>query len=598
MWQEVPDSTGKVYYYNSETGESTWEKPEELFTDFERALLKTNWKEYTAEGGHKYYFNAVTQESVWSIPEEVDKLLKATQPVNPRSAVSTNPASSSSIGGSVQSQTTEAVLETSTKDVTDLFREALESAGVEVDSEWDQCLEKLVVQSGYWAVTNPVQRKRYFEAFKQEKEKSRVVQARKLQVKLHADVANDLKKIKTIKYTTRWRSFVASHPGFIKKYMSDELFSFLGKINDEDYILKEIRYAYEQHLNSLRAVHSKSQELVRSRDLEELDRNLTRLKIDWNTKWTTVKHHLEEEGVTKTLPRLHMLDFLIRFEEIAKELEREKFNERQRERKLDLRNERKVRMAAVNLFNELHSQGKIRADTKWAKLVEEFKTDERFYSLCYQRSGSTPLELFWDIKEEEKQKLRLQKESIVDIFTVNHINFKTNMMPLQEFEKFISENLPGIDKYNLNLIHDQLIQEAQSKIRERELDDDRDRYSKERRRRRAEEEFWFALKSLEPPIKSFDSWADVIPRVSSLPEYKELHSEDRNAVFNRFISRLKDRERDYSRQLDRARSNRDYDHSLGKRDSRGAAPASAPAPTVPYRNERGRGNDFGPYLEY
>lgn len=590
MWQEVADSTGKVYFYNSETGESTWEKPEELFTDFERALLRTNWKEYTADGGHKYYFNTVTQQSVWSIPEEVDKLLKATEPVNGRSFVSKSSIGTSN-GESGQLQRGES-LENSTKDSTDLFREALESAGVDVDSEWDKYLEKLVVQPGYWAVTNPVQRKRYFEAFKQEKEKGRAVQARKLQVKLHADIANDLKKIKTIKYTTRWKSFVKSHPDFIKKYMSNELFSYLGKINDEEYIWKEIRYAYEQNLNSLRAAHAKSQELVRSRDLEELNRSMTRLKIDWDTKWTTVKRHLEEEGVVKTLPRLHMLDFLIRFEEIAKELEREKFNEKQRERKLQLRKERKVRMAAIALFTELHRKGQIRADTKWAKIVGEFRTDERFCNLCYQRSGSTPLELFWDIKEEEKQKLRLQKESVVDIFTANHINFKTNMMPFQEFEKFISENLPGIDEYNMNLIHNQLTQEAQSRNRDKELDGDRDRHSKERRRRRAEEEFWFALKGLDPPIKSFDSWADVSARVSNLPEYKEISSEDRNAVFNRFISRLKDRERDYSRQLDRARPSRDYDHNLGKRDSRGAPPS------VPYRNDRGRGSDFGPYLEY
>ncbi|KAK4742651.1 hypothetical protein SAY87_000652 [Trapa incisa] len=70
-WQEHESATGRRYYYNKKTKQSSWEKPLELMTPMERADSSTVWKEFSTSDGRKYYYNKVTKQSVWSMPEEM-----------------------------------------------------------------------------------------------------------------------------------------------------------------------------------------------------------------------------------------------------------------------------------------------------------------------------------------------------------------------------------------------------------------------------------------------------------------------------------------------------------------------------------------------
>ncbi|KAL3514364.1 hypothetical protein ACH5RR_027081 [Cinchona calisaya] len=70
-WQEFESSTGRTYYYNKVTQQSSWEKPVELMTPTERADASTVWKEFTTQEGRKYYYNKETKESKWTIPEDL-----------------------------------------------------------------------------------------------------------------------------------------------------------------------------------------------------------------------------------------------------------------------------------------------------------------------------------------------------------------------------------------------------------------------------------------------------------------------------------------------------------------------------------------------
>ncbi len=62
----------QVYYYNTLTNESSWEKPEEFVGDASKASAQltpvstqpvkgTDWSEVVCADGRKYYFNAGTQ---------------------------------------------------------------------------------------------------------------------------------------------------------------------------------------------------------------------------------------------------------------------------------------------------------------------------------------------------------------------------------------------------------------------------------------------------------------------------------------------------------------------------------------------------------
>ncbi|KAJ0264497.1 Pre-mRNA-processing protein 40B [Hirschfeldia incana] len=70
-WVEHTSADGKRYFFNKKTKQSTWEKPVELMTLFERADAKTDWKEHSSPDGRKYYYNKVTKQSTWTMPEEM-----------------------------------------------------------------------------------------------------------------------------------------------------------------------------------------------------------------------------------------------------------------------------------------------------------------------------------------------------------------------------------------------------------------------------------------------------------------------------------------------------------------------------------------------
>jgi len=73
-WTAHKSPAGKIYYYNTSTQQSVWEKPDELKSEAELLLSKCPWKEYTSDNGKIYFHNTETKESVWSIPKELQML--------------------------------------------------------------------------------------------------------------------------------------------------------------------------------------------------------------------------------------------------------------------------------------------------------------------------------------------------------------------------------------------------------------------------------------------------------------------------------------------------------------------------------------------
>ncbi|KAL7991710.1 hypothetical protein Chor_015966 [Crotalus horridus] len=74
VWSEHKSPDGRTYYYNTETKQSTWEKPDDLKTPAEQLLSKCPWKEYKSDSGKPYYYNSQTKESRWAKPKELEDL--------------------------------------------------------------------------------------------------------------------------------------------------------------------------------------------------------------------------------------------------------------------------------------------------------------------------------------------------------------------------------------------------------------------------------------------------------------------------------------------------------------------------------------------
>ncbi|XP_060113435.1 pre-mRNA-processing factor 40 homolog A [Heteronotia binoei] len=74
VWSEHKSPDGRTYYYNNDTKQSTWEKPDDLKTPAEQMLSKCPWKEYKSDSGKPYYYNSQTKESRWAKPKELEDL--------------------------------------------------------------------------------------------------------------------------------------------------------------------------------------------------------------------------------------------------------------------------------------------------------------------------------------------------------------------------------------------------------------------------------------------------------------------------------------------------------------------------------------------
>jgi transcription elongation regulator 1 len=75
----------QIYYYNTLTNESSWEKPDSFTGDEQRvaeapvpvaqaAVPGTDWLEVKCHDGRKYYYNKAKQETAWTVPEGVGGL--------------------------------------------------------------------------------------------------------------------------------------------------------------------------------------------------------------------------------------------------------------------------------------------------------------------------------------------------------------------------------------------------------------------------------------------------------------------------------------------------------------------------------------------
>ena len=62
---------GRVYFFNSATQISQWDKPDELKDVEEQAITSTDWKEYKIWDGRTYFHNSKTKCSVWTTPPDV-----------------------------------------------------------------------------------------------------------------------------------------------------------------------------------------------------------------------------------------------------------------------------------------------------------------------------------------------------------------------------------------------------------------------------------------------------------------------------------------------------------------------------------------------
>ena len=392
----------------------------------------------------------------------------------------------------------------------------------------------------YRALKDPKDRKAAFEKYAVEVRMQEKDRAKERLAKLRADFGTMLRSHPEIKHYTRWTT--------ARPIIEGE--TIFRSTNDDT----ERRQLFEEYIIELKKSNVEREAITRKSAMDELVGILKALNLEPYTRWS------EAHGIIQSNERfqgddkfksLSKSDILTAFENHIKSLERTFNDERQLEKNSKARRERQNRDRFIALLTELKAAGKIKAGTKWMQILPEIAQDSRYTALLGQ-SGSTPLDLFWDMVEGEERALRLVRNEVYDVLEDKRYEI-TPKTTLQDFLGLMSTDRRTaiIPSETLTLIFNRLIE----KVLRRTEDD---KHASERQQRRLVDALRSKIKHLDnPPVLPTSTWESVRPLVAHFAEFKALESEDLcRQAFDKVIRRLKEKEEDAEKEREKDRSSK------------------------------------------
>jgi pre-mRNA-processing factor 40 len=276
---------------------------------------------------------------------------------------------------------------------------------VQPDWTWQQAVRAGIHDPNWRAIAEPEKRE---EAFKKYCEDLRAQEKNKeqdRQAKLRSDFTAMLRSHPEIKYYTRWRTALP--------IIEDETIFRSAKDDTER------RALFEEYIMSLKKAHEEDEAESRRSALDEVLGLLQGLDLEPFTRWQTAEEKLEHNDEFKSdkFQTLSRMDVLSQFEKHIRQLQREHNDRVQAERRVKHRIERKNRDGFLALLDELRKDGKLRAGTKWKEIHDAIQDDSRYTAMLGQ-GGSSPVDLFWDVLEEEEAKFRTLRRYALDVLEV------------------------------------------------------------------------------------------------------------------------------------------------------------------------------------
>ena len=462
LWQEARAPDGRVYYYNTQTKETSWQKPIDMLTPFERALAAQPWKEYTATDGRKYYAHSQTRQTVWEVPAEYKEALNAVQAQAPPTPMTPSTPSGFVAGGSTalqayQPRDTANIYDnrretialpaikkeiipdySSFEEAEAAFMKLLKRSNVHPDWSWEQTMRATITDPQYRALKDPKDRKAAFEKYTVEVREQEKEKAKERLAKLRTDFASMLRTHPEIKHYSRWKT--------IRPIIGAETV-FRSTDNEE-----ERKQFFAEYIVELKKQNAEQEAEHRRSAINDLAGVLRALDLEPYTRWSQAQEMIQSSERMQNDPRFKLLsksDILNAFENHIKALERSFNDTRQQQKQHKNRGERQNRDAFVELLKEQRSQGLIKAGTKWSSLLPQVEEDPRYVGMLGQ-SGSTPLDLFWDMLEEEERALRGRRNDVYDVLEVGDslsvigkvlIRIRTSAMRLQAQQNLMSSSM-------------------------------------------------------------------------------------------------------------------------------------------------------------
>uniref|UniRef100_A0A8D2LP82 Pre-mRNA-processing factor 40 homolog A n=1 Tax=Varanus komodoensis TaxID=61221 RepID=A0A8D2LP82_VARKO len=575
MWSEHKSPDGRTYYYNTETKQSTWEKPDDLKTPAEQMLSKCPWKEYKSDSGKPYYYNSQTKESRWAKPKELEDLEEESVPTSaaavapgvPNAApeaeapsVATVVENENRVAAStdeqvqppapvVQEQMAEVVTNSveeapkqESSDVTpkkeeedaqpvkktytwntkeeakQAFKELLKEKRVPSNASWEQAMKMIINDPRYSALAKLSEKKQAFNAYKVQTEKEEKEEARLKYKEAKESFQRFLENHEKMTSTTRYKK-------------AEQMFGEMevwNAISERDRL--EI---YEDVLFFLSKKEKEQAKQLRKRNWEALKNILDNMaNVTYCTTWSEAQQYLMDNPTfaeDEELQNMDKEDALICFEEHIRALEKEEEEEKQKGLLRERRRQRKNRESFQIFLDELHEHGQLHSMSSWMELYPTISSDIRFTNMLGQ-PGSTALDLFKFYVEDLKARYHDEKKIIKDILKDKGFVVEVNTT-FEDFVTVISstKRATTLDAGNIKLAFNSLLEKAEAREREREKEE-------ARKMKRKESAFKSMLKQATPPIELDAVWEDIRERFVKEPAFEDITLEsERKRIFKDFI---------------------------------------------------------------
>lgn len=394
-WTEASTDSGRVYYFNAQTGESTWTRPEgvpiisladagqpgarKTSSSAEQPLPGANatamakisgstsstanmagsWRELSTQDGRKYYINTVTKATVWEMPAEYRDFLDRQQ--------------------------NKGVATVDRVAAEERFVGILREAGVKSDWEWEQALRAIIDHPSYKCLPSLHERKEAFARYKQtERVREREERFREMQ---EARMAFNrmLEEEPRVQVGLRW-------PDAMEILQERPEYGAVTSPRDR----AELFDAYMAHLKRTRGSERKVP--AAAAKFTELLQSLAEISVE--TPWKEAIEIISASPAYKDSPelqRLEPIDMLIEYEKHIKELERQEANKRREERLAVRRKERMARQEMRKVIEELIASRKLTAITTWKDFCGLVGTRPCFQDMITPHPNDpTPLDFYWD----------------------------------------------------------------------------------------------------------------------------------------------------------------------------------------------------------
>lgn len=471
VWQEVQDDQGRVYYYNPETQETSWDNPE---------APSSLWKVYTTEEGKEYYYNESTGETTWDKPKELDQEEEVKETEEIEIADQPHETDETKTESKLSEQDLKLLEEKPKRgklseiprfelpeEAQAAFSSMLELKGVDSTWSFDRVIETFINDPIYWLASDALQRKRNYDEFlvkrvqEQAQNKTQLVETFRENFN---GVLSEFREAGKVKATTRWST--------VKELLiSEDNPIFKHSILPDS----EIESIYHDFVSEFTKKEKEVEDEKKTQAKSELRSYLLQITPASESKalsWKQLYSNLQKDERFRANKHFHVLtklDILELYKDAIYpnivELIKENVTALEKQ---NYRNDRRARDA----FKKLLLLVTISAKTQFLDILPEIEDNDAFIEIC-GRNGLTPLELFWDAVDEKKQALNVKKDIVKQVLQGTNLALDDILESLQKFQdtidSFEDERLVllNIDSQELRAIYE-VLQEEHKRVKEKE----------------------------------------------------------------------------------------------------------------------------------